>query len=95
MGFLNTAWWIWGILALGVALMFVVFVPRSEKVRALHGMTFVIVRWFHSLVWVLLAVSFFLRATENETAVSLANPTSMAAGVVYVLYLVTMVRTLR
>lgn len=91
-GFLNISWWIWGILALVVALVFAVFVPAAKKVNALQGLTFVVVRWFHSLVWVLLALSFFLRGTQNETAVSLADPIGLAAGIVYVVYMVTFVR---
>jgi len=95
MGFLNISWWIWGALALAVAGVFVVFVPKAEKVNALQGLTFVIVRWFHSLVWLLLALSFFMRATENETLTAWANPVALAGGLVYLLYMVTMLRALK
>lgn len=91
-GFLNISWWIWGILALSVALIFAFFIPQANKVNALRGMTFIVVRWFHSLVWVLLALSFFLRATQNESAVTLATPINMTAGIVYLIYLMAFTR---
>ena len=86
-GFLNIPWPIWGLGALVIAGVFAVFVPRADKVNALQGVGFVIVRWFHSLVWLLLALSFFLRAVENETISRLANPLAALAGLTYLVYI--------
>ncbi len=94
MGFLNIPWWVWGILALIIAGIFVVFVPRREKVYQLQGITFIIVRWFHSLVWLLLAVSFFLRDAPSEAIGGLANPLATLGGLVYLIYMITLVKAL-
>ena len=94
-GFLNIPFPVWGVGALVIAGIFAVFVPRAEKVNALQGMRFVIVRWFHSLVWLLLALSFSLRAVQNETLNGLANPVAALAGLTYLIYMVTMVGSLK
>jgi hypothetical protein len=78
--------------ALLVAGVFAVFVPNAEKVNAAEGVQFFIARWGHSLVWMLLAVSFLMRATQNETLVGLANPVSAAGGLMYLAFLVTFTR---
>jgi hypothetical protein len=94
-GFLNIPFPVWGIGALVIAGVFAVFVPRSDKVNVLQGVRFVIVRWFHSLVWLLLALSFFLRAIQNETINGLANPLAALAGLTYLVYMMTMVGSLK
>lgn len=93
--FLNIPWSLWGVGALVIAGIFVVFLPRADKVNALQGARFVIVRWFHSLVWLLLALSFFLRAVQNEAINGLANPLAALAGLTYLVYMVTMVGSLK
>lgn len=91
-GFLNIPWAIWGLLALGIAVIFVIVVPRRQKVYELQGMTFIIVRWFHSLVWLLLSVSFFIR--DIPALNGLANPLAALGGLTYLIYMVTLVRAL-
>ncbi|MCU0476861.1 MAG: hypothetical protein MUC99_12275 [Anaerolineae bacterium] len=83
---------VWGVLALGVALVFALVVPSAEAVARLDGLTFWVVRWFHSLVWVLLAASFFVRAAQRPEWLGLANLLAMAGGLCYVVYLVTVSR---
>ena len=93
-GFLNVPMVVWGVLALGVAGVFaVVIYPSPEVVNALDGPTFIIMRWFHSLVWVLLAASFFLRATGNPSFHGIANLLAAGGGITYAIYLFTVVRT--
>lgn len=84
--------WLWGVLASGVALAFALIVPSAEAVARLEGVTFWVVRWFHSVVWVLLAASFFVRAAHRPEWVPLANLLAMAGGVCYAVYLVTVLR---
>lgn len=91
-GFLNIPWAIWGIVALVIAGIFAVFVPRREKVYQLRGMTFIIARWFHSLVWLLLSLSFFIR--DIPALGGLANPLAAVGGLTYLVYMVTLVRAL-
>lgn len=90
--FLGQSWAFWGLIALLIAAIFAVFVPARQRIMATSGFQFIIVRWFHSLVWLLLAISFFLRSAQSETAASIADPLAGAAGIVYLIYIVTMMR---
>jgi len=92
MGFLNIPWWIWGSVALVVALIYAFYVPKADSVYATRGFQFVIVRWFHSLVWVVLALSFFMRGVEQAGWTELANPAALAGGILYVIFLVVYVQ---
>ena len=93
-GFLNIPIYGWAIVALVIAGIFAVFVPSADKVAALEGMTFIIVRWFHSLVWVLLAISFFLRGTGNDSLRGASDLTAILGGLCYAVYLITSLRVL-
>lgn len=89
---------IWPILGIGaviIAGVFAVFVPRSADVYTLRGLTFIIVRWFHSGVWVLLALSFFMRTLSNEAIKAWANPVAMLGGIGYLIYIVTLLNALK
>lgn len=91
-GFLNISWFVWSGLSLGVALVFVGFVPNADKIHATTGLQRVILRWFHSLTWLLLALSFAMRGIPNETLNTWANPVGLAGGIVYAIFLVSFVR---
>ncbi|MBX3066190.1 MAG: hypothetical protein KF726_24640 [Anaerolineae bacterium] len=90
--FLGQSWAFWGLIALIIAAIFAVFVPARQRIAGVTGIQFIIVRWFHSLVWLLLAISFFLRSVQSEFAASIADPLAGAAGIVYLIYIVTMMR---
>lgn len=83
-----------GIGASIVALVFVFFVPNAEKVNALTGIQFVIVRWFHSLCWVLIAINFFLRAFGGESTAGIANLFAAAGGITYLIFLINFVQSM-
>lgn len=90
-GFLNISWWVWGGLALIVALVFVFFVPAADKVNAATGLQFIIVRWFHSLCWLLIALNFFLRALGGEGASGVANLLGLSGGIVYAIFIINFI----
>lgn len=92
-GFFGISWWIWGALATLIALIFAFFVPNRDAVMATTGINFFILRWVHSLVWIFLALSFFMRASENDLLTNWANPVAMLGGACYLVYLVTIVRS--
>ncbi|MBL8153651.1 MAG: hypothetical protein JNM70_05650 [Anaerolineae bacterium] len=91
-GFLNIPWLVWAALALGIAAIFVFFVPGAAKLKTLAGWPRFIARWFHPLVWLLLALSFAMRALPNETIRELADPVAALGGITYLIYIVTLVR---
>jgi hypothetical protein len=81
--------WVWGGLACVVALIFVFIVPNEKAVLATSGLHFFVLRWFHSLVWVFLALSLFMRASRNQSLIKFANPVAMLGGICYAVYLVS------
>lgn len=85
-------WLAAGVVALLIAGVFAVFVPNAEKVNATEGFPYFIVRWGHSLVWVLLAISFFIAASGNKSLLTLANPIAAAGGLLYLVFIVTFLR---
>jgi hypothetical protein len=90
MGFLGLSWYVWGMLGFVLAGIFAFSAPREQG--AMSTTKFIIVRWFHSLVWALLALSFCLRGLDNMALSPLADSVALAGGVVYVVYLVTTLR---
>ncbi len=74
--------------AFGVAVVFVFVVPHSADAT---GLEYVVLRWFHSLVWVLLGLAALARQflPTNERV---AGAVAQLALVVYVAYLITFVR---
>ena len=91
----DNLWPILGIGALIIAAVFAVFVPRKNEVNALHGLRFVIVRWFHTGVWVVLAISFFMRTVANNALQHLANPVAALGGIMYVVYMITLMGSMK
>lgn len=87
-GFLKVPWLIWGIVATAIAIVFAVFVPSENKVNAASGVQYIILRWFHSLCWVLLAANFFLRHHNDERSNKAANMLATSGGITYATYLV-------
>jgi hypothetical protein len=81
MGFLGLSYYLWGIIGVTLAVVFAFIAPREQG--KMSQTKFIIVRWFHSLVWVLLALSFFLRGTENPTAIGIADIVAISGGLVY------------
>jgi hypothetical protein len=83
------------LVALMIAGIFAVVVPSADQVVALEGLPFIIVRWFHSLVWVLLALSFFLRGTRKASLRGLADMMGILGGLCYAAYLITSLQVLK
>lgn len=90
MGFLGLSWYLWGVIGLVVAGIFFYIAPREQGTMSQRK--YIIVRWFHGLVWVLLALSFFLRGTGNSMAMSVADGVALMGGAVYLVYFITTIR---
>lgn len=86
-GFLNLPWFLWAALAMIVAVVYAFVWPQKAAVTA-TDFRFFVVRWGHSLTWVLLASNFILRGISPSLS-NLANWFALAGGVVYLLFLVT------
>ena len=85
----NKLWRIGGGLACGVALIFVFVVPNEQAIQMTSGVHFFVLRWFHSLVWIFLALFCLMRASQNPSLIKISNPVAMLGGICYLIYLVS------
>jgi hypothetical protein len=93
--FLGVSWLVWGLLCFAVAVIFIVIWPRGKRPGKASALQSLILRWFHALVWVLLAVSFFLRGGMILGGPSTANVLALLALVVYLIFIGTVLRSSR
>ena len=77
-------WLAWGSLALVVSAVFAAINP-GVKAPGVRGGRFVVLRWFHALVWLLLALNFMVRGFWPSSG--LANLIALAALVAYLVFL--------
>jgi len=80
----------WGILCLAVAVAYIIKWPRPKPDRPgppRSSLVHIILRWFHSAVWLLLALACFLWASGPST---LANGLALLALIVYLVFLFTL-----
>ncbi|MCC6299478.1 MAG: hypothetical protein IT314_09270 [Anaerolineales bacterium] len=85
-GFLSLPWFVWAALALILAIVWIYVGPHT-KIPAASGFRYFIIRWGHSLTWLLLAVSFFLRGI-NPSLNGAANLIAAAGGISYLMFMV-------
>lgn len=85
-GFLNLPWFAWALLATVIALIYAFVWPQKAAEMA-SGFRFVIIRWGHALVWLLLATNFVLRGISPSLN-GIANVIALAGGFVYFLFMV-------
>lgn len=85
-GFLNLPWLLWTSIALLLAILWV-FVGPHTKLTPARTFRYFIVRWGHTLTWLLLAVSFALRGLSPALN-GPANLLAAAGGVMYGLFMV-------
>ena len=76
-------------MALVVAAVFVFVVPSADQVNAASGFQFVVLRWFHSLCWVLIALNFFVRGMDGTRFNGAANLLAASGGIAYAVYMIT------
>lgn len=81
-------WWVWGLGALVVAAVFAFVWPHSPATAELPAIQQVVLRWGHSVVWVLLALFCFLRGW----GVGWANIPAVLAGLIYAVFVFTTIQ---
>jgi hypothetical protein len=91
--FLGVPWFVWGLLSLVIAVIFTVIWPGGRSPSTL--LQYIILRWFHALVWVLLAVSFFLRGGMVLGGSGTANLLALLALLVYIIFMGTVLTSSR
>jgi hypothetical protein len=84
--FLGLSLFLWGALCLFLAVIFTLVVPQQAS--ASFGVRFLVLRWGHALVWLLLGLVCFARGANLGGPVNLLG---VAAGLVYGAFIVTLV----
>lgn len=82
----------WSGLALLVAVLFAFVWPRRRVNAATSRSAYLILRWSHSFVWLLLAASLFVRATGILGGPGTANILALMALVIYLVFMITLMR---
>ena len=66
-GFLGISWFVWAALAAALAAVFTVIqIPKQTSQTT--GFTHIVPRWFHSVTWDFLALSFLVRRRRQSVS---------------------------
>lgn len=84
MEFLGVPLVVWGSLCLVLTAVWAFVWPRH---RALIGIRFIIVRWFHALTWLLLAIAAFVAGFDILGGVNTAKPIALLSLLVYLVFM--------
>lgn len=80
--FLGVPWLFWGLATLVPATVFALIWPRRLVVAA-SPLRYLILRWAHTLVWLLLGLSCVLRIPPQAESATVANGLMVVALAVY------------
>jgi hypothetical protein len=89
--FLGLPFTVWGLICLAVAVLYAFIYPRqNEDTRQPPRSPAVqfVLRWFHSIVWLLLASTCFILVSGPS---SLANSLAYLALFLYVVFIITLI----
>jgi hypothetical protein len=77
-----------GIACLLLTMVWIFVWPRD---RATHSalLPYIILRWFHALTWLLLAVAAFVASYNILGGINLAKPIALLSLIVYLIFMVT------
>jgi hypothetical protein len=78
--------WAWALGSGALAAFYAVRWPRRQAAGLALGLRYVILRWFHSLVWVLIGVSLGLHAVPNPAVHDFARLLLIVALLTYVAF---------
>ena len=86
-------WYAWGIACLVIAVIYVFYVPLPSPTYDLRNQVrwkFVVIRWFHPLVWVLLAAACLVMQSGADYAKPLARGLAFSGLAAYLVFIVTL-----
>ena len=86
-GFLNLPWFVWTGLALIIAVIYYFVWPQKAVTAPSAGFRFLVIRYAHTLTWILLAINFFLRGLSSSFN-GIANVLAATGALVYFFFLV-------
>ena len=83
---------IWGALCCALTVLWVVVWP-SGKAAATSGLRFVVLRWFHALAWLFLAIAAFLASSNVLGGTATARPVALLSLLTYMAFMGTLITT--
>lgn len=84
--FFHLPWFVWGIASLIIATIYFFIWPK-ELVAQIPQWQVFILRWFHSVVWILLACSCFVRYFPQLGASQTADVLAKIALACYIIFM--------
>jgi hypothetical protein len=81
-GWFGIPWWVYGVLSLGLALLWTVVWPANRLWPDASPLRRFFLRWGHALTWYLLSAHFFVRELA-PTASVLSNALALAGLAAY------------
>lgn len=81
---------VWGVFCLVLTAVWVVVWPHQRAVEA-EGLRFLVLRWFHALVWLLLAIAAFVAAFGVLGGAATARIVALLSLVTYLIFMATFV----
>jgi hypothetical protein len=84
--FLGLPLFVWGLISLALAAVWA-YVWPAERALGAVGLRLLLVRWGHSLVWLLLALMCFLRGSRVAAIAGWGNAAGLASLVAYLAFL--------
>jgi hypothetical protein len=88
-GLLGVSWAVWGGACLLIAAVYTLVWPRPNQV-ACPPWRRAVLRWAHALVWLVLAVSCFLRGADPSAVTDAANALALLAAVLYLVFIASL-----
>ena len=83
---------IWGVLCCALTLVWIIVWP-SNKAAATTGFRFVILRWFHALTWLFLAIAAFIAAFDVLGGEATARLVAWLSLLTYLVFMGTFITT--
>lgn len=85
-GFLNLPWFAWAGLALVVAIIYYFVLPQ-KAIDSSTGFRFLVIRYAHTLTWILITINFILRGLSPSFN-GAANFIAAMGGGIYLLFII-------
>ena len=83
---------LWGVLCSVLTIVWI-FVWPGDKATATTGLRFIILRWFHALVWLFLAIAAFIAAFNVLGGSATARRVAWLSLVTYLVFMATLLTT--
>lgn len=80
---------VWGGLCLLLTILWI-FVWPNNRVAPADRLRYIVLRWFHALVWLILAVAAFIAGFDLFGGQSTAKPTALLSLIVYLIFMFTL-----